>query len=498
MVKWNINNKKWYINKGYLFTKIKDEFEIKVENLPQHSHILVDVKCDCEDCTTPMTKPVIWANYIKYVHEDGKYYCAKCGNKLFGKERRIKTRLKNGKSFEQWCIDNNHQDIINRWDYELNKCSPQDICFSSTGFNRKGYWFKCLKCAEHKSELKNINSVTSGYLGSMDCDQCISIISVYPELIKYFVDIKYSSYSYGSNESIIMRCPNCGYEKILKICTLVQQGFGCHKCGDGIPYTEKFVFNMLEQLNINFICQLNKTTFNWCDNKQYDFYFKYNSSQCIIESHGLQHYKEWNQGRSLQEEQENDELKEQMAKENGIENYIIIDCRYSDLEFIKNNILHSKLAELFDLSNINWFKCHEYACSSLVKITCNLWNNGIKNTKVVADKLKINRVTVIKYLKQGNFLSWCNYNAKEQMRGKKYSYTKVICTTTGEIFNSIIKAKEKYKTGGISACCNPLAIDNKSAGKDPITGERLRWAYYNDEYIKLHGEINADSIITNN
>ena len=32
-VKWWTNNKQWYENLGYTFTKYRDEFEVKVEDL---------------------------------------------------------------------------------------------------------------------------------------------------------------------------------------------------------------------------------------------------------------------------------------------------------------------------------------------------------------------------------------------------------------------------------------------------------------------------------
>jgi hypothetical protein len=65
-------------------------------------------------------------------------------------------------NFEQWCVENLFKEesdrIISRWDYNLNidkngkVIKPNDIGFSSNGFNRKGYWFKCLDHPEHGSE----------------------------------------------------------------------------------------------------------------------------------------------------------------------------------------------------------------------------------------------------------------------------------------------------------------------------------------------------------
>jgi hypothetical protein len=81
-------------------------------------------------------------------------------------------------------------------------------------------------------------------------------------------------------------------------------------------------------------------------------------------------------------------------------------------------------------------------------------------------------------------------------KGKKFeSYsgvkhpnaTKVICITTGEIFDYIEIPKKKYHTNDIGRACKGIL---KTTGRHPITGERLRWMYYED-YIKqqlIHNE----------
>ena len=58
---------------------------------------------------------------------------------------------------------------------------------------------------------------------------------------------------------------------------------------------------------------------------------------------------------------------------------------------------------------------------------------------------------------------------------------KVICVTTGEVFDYMMLASEKYEVsqGNISSCCNGGI---KSAGK--LNGEKLVWMYYED-YLKL-------------
>ena len=162
-------------------------------------------------------------------------------------------------------------------------------------------------------------------------------------------------------------------------------GLSCF-CNDGISYVEKFMYNALKQLDIKFSTQLSKTVFKWCDKYRYDFYFEYNNKQYICEINGLQHYEESFKNvksnrnrRTLKEEQKNDKLKKELALKNDIkeDNYIVIDCRYSELEWIKEHILNSNLAKIFDLSNIDWLKCHEFACCTRVKEACDLWESGI-------------------------------------------------------------------------------------------------------------------------
>ena len=89
-------------------------------------------------------------------------------------------------------------------------------------------------------------------------------------------------------------------------------------------------------------------------------------------------------------------------------------------------------------------------------------------------------------------LEWCtrDYNINYGNRNKRASKTmkgkylanensqarKVRCVTTGEIFNTITEAKRKYNSAGyhIPECCRG---ERKSAGKHPITGEKLVWEY---------------------
>lgn len=167
IIKWNRRNKKLYEEKGYNFTKYNDEFEVKIEDLTK-SIKNIEVKVQCDNCGK-ILKSIEWRTYLKYVKEDGKYYCLQCSSKLYGNKNSLKTRLKNSKSFEQWCINNNKQSVLDRWDYKLNSKKPSEIGFGSG----KKYYFKCSR-GIHRSELKSINKFTTGNDNIMNCKTCNS------------------------------------------------------------------------------------------------------------------------------------------------------------------------------------------------------------------------------------------------------------------------------------------------------------------------------------
>ena len=495
IVKWHPNNKKWYESKGHVFTKWKDEFEVRVEDLSERSGALVDICCDgCGE----ILKEIPWGRYKQCVHKDNKYYCILCAKILFGNEKQRETKLKNSISFYDWCYLNLSKEladyILSKWDYELNiingkPITPKNVSYSSKGINGEGYWFKCLDNLEHFSELRSIKSLTSGRMANIVCNQCNTISMTHPESIKFLVNPKDSlKHSQGSLIKLPMKCPDCGFEKSMAISTLINQGFGCNKCSDHIPYTEKFVFCVFEQLNYDFKTQANKTILKWSKNYKYDFYIS-NKTPMIIETHGMQHYEYevgWKQ--SLEEIQDNDFDKEWLARENGINKYIILDCRKSELEWIKNSIMSSILPKLlnFKEDDIDWLKCHEFSCKNLVKEVCSTWNSGVKSVPKLKIIFKLGKTTLIKYLNKGTKLGWCDYNGQEE-KMKNYNSrlekngVKIICITTNKIFNSQLEASQEYGicSDGISHCCNK---EHKTSGLHPESGQKLIWMFY-DEYL---------------
>lgn len=213
IIKWNVNNKEWYVNKGYLFTRYNDEFEVEVKHLSHGSQTPVTVQCD--ECGE-ISHKVLWQNYNRYKKENGEYFCHNCSDKLFGKEKQIQSRLRKSKSFEQWCIDNDRIDILNRWDYKSNNCNPNEISYGS----KRKYWLKCPK-GLHQSELKCINSFTNGQDSSMKCKKCNSfaqycIDNICKDFLEKCWDYKLNkkdpwALDHGSNKKVYIKCQTKNY-----------------------------------------------------------------------------------------------------------------------------------------------------------------------------------------------------------------------------------------------------------------------------------------------
>ena len=307
------------------------------------------------------------------------------------------------------------------------------------------------------------------------------IINTHPHLVKYFKNIEDAyTHSYGSRDKVWFKCPDCGFEKEIIISNFIKYGFNCPKCGDGIKQPNKIGFNVLEQLNSDFETE---KRFDWCkyefENKLkqgvYDFYFKLNNKEYILEMDGWFHKNDNKMnGQTAQESKVIDSEKDRLALEHGIE-VIRIDCDYGNhdsFEYIKNNILNNKkLNGLFNLNVIDWYKVSEFTTNNRVKEVCELWNSGIHSTKEIANIKKLGRNTITRWLNKGKKLGWCDYDAEEEMiksnrlnsvKNIESNSTPIICITTGHIFKSVKECERQSLevfgvqlfSGNISMVCS--------------------------------------------
>lgn len=293
-------------------------------------------------------------------------------------------------------------------------------------------------------------------------------------------------YMQNSTESSIWKCPEC--ESVIenkKVMSINRFGLTCPRCSDKIHFPEKFMYNLLKEADIDFVYDESR---KWSEGKRYDFYLSEHST--IIEVHGEQHYngsfKTFKKGRTLTNEINNDILKEKLAKENGIDKYIVIDARESTVEWIRDSVLSSDIMNL--LPNIDFVRVGRLSNSSLVKIASDFWDSGIRSSYEISLIMKLTVKTVRKYLQRGAEIGWCDYSTEQatKERASRLSREKiksVVQLTVGEVY---IKEWESMKEAGLTLGILSSDISLTCRNKKELAGE-FKWMYIED-YDTFIGE----------
>lgn len=282
-------------------------------------------------------------------------------------------------SFAQWCFDNNHQEWLELWDYELNGMSPENVTYGM----RKKCYFKCCDCG-HLFQKRLDYVIRYG----LKCSNCGDGIS-YPN--KYVRDFLYQ-------------------------------------------LSNIYHFNLHYEHTFEWAKHIDKDR----NRRLYDCVIEDDQNIVIIEVHGRQHYFEsflFNNARTLLEEQENDLFKYNLAINNGIkpENYIVIDARESNDLWIKQSIIKCGIQKIYPFqdNDIDWNKCDQFASSNIAKQVCDEYVGGERDISDLCNLFGLDRKTIKTYLKQGAKNGWCNYTS--QARNKN---NPIICLNNNLIFAS--------------------------------------------------------------
>ena len=304
-----------------------------------------------------------------------------------------------------------------------------------------------------------------------------------PELAKLLADPNDGyKYTQRTRKKVKWKCPTCG--KITKpksISNVYDNGLFCRSCDDNVSLPNRIMYNLLSSIGINFESEV---VFDWCkfkiDDKDkygiYDFYLENKDKKYIVEMDGYFHkYDNYISGQSASDSKIIDDEKDRLALENDIE-VIRITCIPSTTTVIKNGIINSKLAEILDLSNINWNKCFYQSIKSVTKEVCVDYKNGITITEL-SSKYKKDKGTIMKYLDYGTQIGLCKYNHDNNKRH-------VVCLNDNKYYDMIKDAGVFYNvsTASIQQCCLGKVL-NAGNGVDE-NGLPLVFAYYED-YIKL-------------
>lgn len=303
----------------------------------------------------------------------------------------------------------------------------------SYGNKMKWYECKCIKCGYNhfwKTEYELNEKSGCPVCAGRKVEKGINdIATTNPWMIPYFIN-KDDAYKYtcNSNKKLYMRCPFCGRKsdnKIIISNLYKRKGFQCI-CSDGISYPNKFIYKFVEQLNVENV--IREYSPEWLGLRKFDIYFEYENRKYVIEMDGgLGH------GRIKFASKEKDDIgleidneKDNLAKQHNV--YVIrIDAQKSELEYLKYNIETSVLSNIFNLSEIDWIDCEEFARSNLIKTICNEYENDIFiSPEILSKKYNLSYGTIINYINIGRKIGWVSSKQKDNIRTRIIRYTPLL------------------------------------------------------------------------
>lgn len=282
-----------------------------------------------------------------------------------------------------------HGKIVRRY-YKETAMSKRSRCYD----------ILCYKCNQILSKLENVVDETG-------CNICNNgeirigfndLWTTHPHIAEQLHNPEEGyKITYGARKLLDWNCPYCKrLIKDLYPMDIINASGGIVPCeckNDSYSYPNKFIFNLLTELNIDFEFEYRNKEWQELGRRRYDFYIE--DKSIIIEADGGQHFDP-----RFPEIRINDEEKEEIAIRHGIQYYIHIDCSKSNMDYISKNILSSKLSELYDLSNINWDLINYKSNQITLDIVCDLLEQSNYNITVVSQIMKIDRVTISRYLNE--------------------------------------------------------------------------------------------------
>lgn len=275
IIKWTRNNKNYYTEKGYKFTNLGDEFEVRAEDLSTGSNMRVNVECDyCHSIINLAFKCYLKSPSTKI----GVYTCKHCKMKKVsasGLEKRRTSLYNRAVSF---CETKGYKLITDREKISGSNSIVTCICPKHGSFNVKIYALieehGCKKCQYESNSNKHRKAV----------DELSEIFEQYDGIL-----LNKEDYISWNTKNLQVICPECGRTFLTSFGAFKKsKGQRCSVCSRGESKGELQIRKYLESNGITFT---QEKTFDNCKDKnklRFDFYLP-DYNMCI-EYDGAQHF----------------------------------------------------------------------------------------------------------------------------------------------------------------------------------------------------------------
>ena len=322
-IAWTGNNRKYYEEKGYSFTKYRDCFMVDAEDLPSSSTKKVYAKCDvCGE-----GHEIVYNKYIINVSNNNKYVCHKCANKMI----HYKSLSKRRDDYIKRLVD-----VCNKNNYTL--LSSKEEIMNNTSVIR----YNCPIQGEHSMRLANL-------LSGKRCPKCAEDLArkryqlSLDEVSKRVSDcggeiLNIEEYTSRTNYNLKFRCSECGNIFKSSLQRYTQHGGQvCKNCSNDESLGEKKIRYFLEDRGIKF--EKEKWFSDCRDIKPLPFDFYLPDLNTIIEFDGRQHFvKNTYFKHSVEKIKFHDDIKNAYCKDRNIDLIRIPYTQINHIDEILNNL----------------------------------------------------------------------------------------------------------------------------------------------------------------
>lgn len=280
--------------------------------------------------------------------------------------------------------------------------------------------------------------------------------------INFLVNEEDKNLSGASSKKVLCRCPECKLEKFVVFHSLCKKGLYCPNCHSTESMPERTVRTILEQNNLAYTQEYSHPELS---HRKFDFYLI--GKNIMLEVHGEHHYRAAFGEKAFLKTMNSDREKRDFCLKKNIK-LIEVDARYSDIEFISQSMLEIGLDIVINRDYLNSTVYSRKEIVSQEKIK-ELYIQG-ETCRSIAKRLNISLSLVDKTLRRQEV--------------KRRGVTKeIVCVTTKTKYARISHAERQYSVRNIQ---RSLKNHSLSAGKLPVTGEPLKWMYYED-YVEKYG-----------